>query len=361
VLALGVDVGNAKIKLCLAREGARARWTSATLPYDARRPYARQQDFARGIPAALEAFLGPQREDVRAVVAVTSAGYAYPTFRESVVHLAAILDGVFPDVDCALLSGDGRAVTTERVLAGDDALLGPIAFTNPMGAAHLARRMGFHGLCLDTGGSTTGIVVLGANAIDPAALADPARHVAHRLRHGKLTWIGVQTTPLEALADEILDHPIIPRGVPFENVAVLLELLPARASKLAFFGLLPSRDDALRAIADAIGLDRTLVDDATLLAIARALHQRAVARLAEGIRRARATAPEEARARAICFGLGARGLARPSLLSAGYREGDILLADDRIAADLAEAASCVGAAHLALERAVGRELSVEAA
>jgi hypothetical protein len=346
-LALGLDVGNAKIKLCARAPGdASPRWTGAHLPYDARDPYGRDDDFARGIPAAIDAFV--DRREVGAVVAVASHGYSYPTFARATVHLAEILQATFPHLEPRLLSGAGLTVRARDVRAGDPGLLGPCAFTNPVGAAMLARRRGHVGLVLDTGGSTTGIVVLDADRMDPAALADPARHMEHRVRHGKLTWIGAQTTPLEFLAHEVtLDgraYPIVPRGVPFEVVSSLLGLLhPERARKLSLFGRMPNRAAALRALADAVGLDPTLFDEELAVRLAEELRDRAVARLAEAVRRARATAPERAQHRAIAYGLGARGLGRPALLAAGYADDAIEVGDDHLPVELAEIASVYGA------------------
>lgn len=348
-LALGLDVGNAKVKLCAGRPNEAPRWVSVTLPYDARRPYARQADFDAGIPRAIEALV--QGEHVACAVAVTSAGYAYPTFDESVVHIAELLRRCLPNADTRLLSFDGETVSTERVLRGDTLLRGPLAFTNPMGAVVLARAndaLGSPpwGLVLDTGGSTTGTVILAGEVNDPVALRDRAAYTYHRVQHGKLAWVGVQTTPLEALAHEVSvggrSLPVVPRGVPFENVAVLLDLLPkAHAKKLGFFGLLPSKDDARRALADSIGLDRTFVSDEAIDVLARELHHRAIDVLARALSRVLETAPEAARRRAVCFGLGARSLAKPALERAGV--SDVVLAEDLMAAELAVVASCYGA------------------
>jgi len=347
-ISLGLDVGLAKLKLCAGTDLA-PRWTSGTLPYDARAPYARAHDFAAGIPAAVRSFVAP--EAVTTVVAVTSAGYGYPSFHASVVHLAEVLDALFPHAARGLLSFSGQVVSTTEVRAGDGAVHGPLAFTNPAGAAYVARARGLlgapaDGLVLDTGGSTTGTVIVADGVTDPAAAAEGAHYTHHRVRHGKLAWYGLQTTPLEALADEVMLEgdpvPVVPRGVPFENVAALLDLLPAaRARKLSFFGLMPSRSQARRALADAVGLDPTYVSEEAACALARTFHERAITKLAEALRRALATAPEAATRRAVCFGLGAEALAKPALARVGV--GEVSLARDHMPEDLAEVASVYGA------------------
>jgi uncharacterized hydantoinase/oxoprolinase family protein len=267
------------------------------------------------------------------------------------------------------LSGSGEAVAAAAVAGGEPSVVGPIAFSNGMGAPHLARRttrLGepAHGLVLDTGGSTTAITPLVDGQLDPAALATPERHLDHRLRHGKLTWIGAQTTPLEALAGEAevagRRYPVIPRGVTFDCVSALLHLLPAeRAGKLSLFQLVPDRELALRSVADAVNLDANMATEPELLALAERFRDLAIARLAEGIAAALETVPETARRRAMAFGLGARGLARPALIRAGVPEDGITLGEQVLDASYAELASCYGACHLGLERIVGRPLAAD--
>ena len=137
----------------------------------------------------------------------------------------------------------------------------------------------------------------------------------------------------------------------------LADLLPAdRAAKLSLFGLLPSVDDARRALADAVGLDRNAVSDDAIARLAETFHELAIAKLSRALEGVIATAPQQARGRAVCFGLGARALGKPALERAGVTE--IVLAEDTMPADLAEVASCYGAfvtaQELAAERARAR-------
>lgn len=367
---LGVDVGNAKIKLCWGEAGSPPRLLTRPLPYDDRRAYDRFGDVERGCLEALRELLGEgaNRATPSVAVVVTSAGYAYPSYREGVAHVAATLSALLPGTRVSMLSATLEPVPASEAARGDAAVNGPIAFSNPNGGAWLARRLGAlgpegRGLSLDTGGQTTGTVVLDGARVDPAALADPARHVEHRVANGKLAWVGVETTPLEYLAGELTvagrRRLVIPRGVTFWNVSALLGLLPPeRASKLSLFGLLPTRARALRAIADAVNLDLELADEAELVAIARAFHALAIEKLAGELTRALATLRPGGPARAVVFGLGARALARPALELAGVAESHVVLADERIAPEHAEAASCFGAWHLAAELDAGCALPV---
>lgn len=368
-LALGVDVGNAKIKIAVGAPGGPVEVSVHLPPYNARRGYGRHDDFARGIPDAIDAALR-ERDRARVAVAalVTSAGYAYPTYAEGARHVCGVLAEALPDAECFALSGALTLVPAGEVASAGPEVVGTLPFTNATGAVHLARRavaLGDppRGLVLDTGGQTTGIAILAGEQVDPAALADPSAWLDHRLRNGKLAWIGAETTPLEALLREAAvgdrRYPVIPRGVPFRNVSLLCELVPARElSRLSFFGVLPGRAMALRAVADAVNLDPEMATEDELLGVARQMADAAIDRLAEAIERARATAPPGCADRAIAFGLGAPGLARRALLRAGLAEERITVAHDLLPARLADEASCYGACHAALEHLAGRPLPV---
>ena len=365
-IALGLDVGLAKVKLCAAALTVeRPRWVSDGLPYTDRLAYQRHADFEEGIPTSIRRFLRNESSVGVAVVSMSS-GYGYPSYREGVVHTMSVIALAMPGVPCFALSGSGELVSADDVRDGAADIVGPLVFSNGMGAAHLARRMPCmgspaHGLALDTGGSTTAITPIVAGDLDPASLASPRDHLDHRLRHGKLVWIGAQTTPLEALAEEVdlrgRRYPVIPRGVTFDHVSVLLDLLPAdRARKLSLFGALPSRHTALRGVADAINLDPDMAKEPELLEVARFFHRRAVERLARGVRAACGTMPPSSPRKAVLFGLGASGLALPALLEAGFDPADVVLASDVIPKELAEVASCYGACHRGLEYLSGQSL-----
>lgn len=350
--ALGVDVGNAKLKLCLIHLADRAvRWTSRALPYSARHP--RHADFEAGLPAVLAEVIGDARV-VTAVACVTN-GYAYDDYEAGARHTLGVLAAALPETAVHAFGLDGRAVP---VGALDAAPRGLIPFTNGVGAAHLVRRAGGEALVADTGGDTTQVVPVVGGALDPAAAADPAGALDHRLRHGKFTWIGSQSTPLEALADQVevagRRYPVIPRGVTFDHVAAVLERLPAAlATRLSLFGLHPSRARALAAVAEAVNLDRSMVGDDDLTALARTFHDRAIARLAAAFELARRTVPAHVGARIVVFGLGA-WLAADAAARAGIptiESGAALIGDE-----LATVASVYGAAHRAAELAVGHDL-----
>lgn len=377
-LALGVDVGNAKLKACLANTAGALDWISRPLPYDDRARYRRGHDFERGIPSVLGGWLGlegpagnassaadaSRAARVRSVVVVSSSGYAYPSYRAGIVHLMKLVAELFPRAQCWTLGHHGTLVAARDVATARPEVVTPLLFTNGMGAAHLARRLDWlgappTGVVVDTGGTTSQVATFVDGEVEPAARESPATYLEHRLRAGKAVWIGTQTTPLEVLAEEVpvgdRRFPVLPRGVTFDAVSSALGLLPeVLARKLTLFQLVPTRADALRAIADAVNLDPEMATEDELLALARHFLARAVSKLADGLRRALATVPERARTRALVFGLGAEWLTTPALVEAGVPRDGIALARELLPEELAEAASCYGACHLALEQLTGR-------
>jgi len=364
-LALGIDIGNAKLKACVAHhaDAAKPRWLSRPLPYNDRSRYSRHADFEAGVPAVLGELLGAEQPDVRAVVIVSSSGYAYPTYAEGVIHSTALVAQLFPNAACFALGHDGVPVSATEVARHDPAVLGRLTFTNGMGAAHLARRLDFLGtpacgLVVDTGGTTSQVASIVDGAIEPAT-ADGTRYLEHRLRNGKAVWIGTQTTPLECLATEVpvgfRMFPVLPRGVMFDSVAAALELgNPVLAKKLHLFGLAPTRNEALRAIADSVNLDADLASEADLVALAEHYLALARQRLESELSRALGTMPPHARRRALVFGLGASWLTIPALNAAGVDE--TAEASRWLGPELADIASCYGACHLALEHLAERTL-----
>jgi uncharacterized hydantoinase/oxoprolinase family protein len=360
--ALGIDVGNAKVKLCAVDlDGRTVRWTSRPLPYEARRSRARHADFETGLPAAIRDFAGDL--EIRAAACVITSGYAYPSYREGALHTVGVLAGALPGTELFAFGIDGRLIAADRV----EAEVELIPFTNGVGAAHLAARMSVLGepacgLVIDTGGDTSQVNPLVDGAVDPAAAGDPRGPLDHRLRNGKFVWIGAQTTPLEALAEAVeiggRRYPVIPRGVRFDNVSSLLALLPpAQAARLSLFGIHPDRDRALAALAEAVNLDRELATEAELEEVARIMFDRAVDRLAGELGRALATVPERCRQRAALFGLGVE-LSRAAAARAGVPPDGIAVAADHMDPQHAVIASVYGACHAAAEVALARRLPV---
>jgi uncharacterized hydantoinase/oxoprolinase family protein len=370
-LALGVDVGNAKVKVCVGsgRALADVRWLSRPLPYTDRAPYDRHVDFERGIPSALAELLGSAIDEVAVVALTMSSGYSYPSFHEGVVRTVELFTRLLPRAECFALAHDGSIVAADDVARGGDDVLGPLAFTNGLGAAHLAQRTAWlggqaSGLVLDTGGTSTQVTLLVDGHVEVAGRDDPAHCVRHLLVGRRGIWIGAQTTPLEALASEVpvagCRLPVVPRGVTFDHVAAVLGLLdPDVARQLSLFGLAPSREIGLRAVADAVGLDvENAGGERGVTELARHFHELAVGRLAAGIRAALDTASCPL-PRALAFGLGSAWLATPALLRAGFAEDAVAPASRFLPEKLSLVASCYGAFHVAAERMRGERLSAD--
>lgn len=345
-------------------------WHAQPVPYTAPQRYDRAADFERGLQDALSAFLdGAERPRPAVAVFATSSGYSYPSFTQGVRHTAATLSRCLPGTQVFGLSGAAELVPAGVIADEEPAHIGPIAFSNASGAAHLARRMEPDGttLAVDNGGSTAGATPIVDGVVHPAARSDPASWTDHRTRHGGLTWMGLHTTPLEALASQVQvgqrTYPVIPRGVPFEVVSVVLDAFPAAyARKRRLFGLLVDREQALRGLADALGVDRSTLTDDELIGVAQTFWGLALDRLAHAFSRSLASVelqPPEQPDRAVCFGLSAAALTSPALQRAGVPEDRIQLAATTLGPTAARQASSFGACHAGLEKLAGGPLPVE--
>jgi uncharacterized hydantoinase/oxoprolinase family protein len=367
---LGVDIGNAKLKLGVgAPQPDSFRWVSRHLPYTPTQAYQRFSDFEQGIPACISDFLSDlERDRLQAVVFVSSSGYAYPTYHQGVVHSARILKEVFPHLPVFGLNCHLDLIPDSQIREQNQAILDPLCFTNGMGAAWLAMRSGWFGnpasgICLDTGGTTTQACCFVDGSAEPHSCSDPEHYLEHRLRFGKAIWVGTQTTPLEYLATEVplgcKQYPVIPRGVTMDHVAVVLERLdPVRSKKLSLFGAIPTRSQALRAMADVVNLDHRMASEQELCQVAQFFESQAHKRLEQWLRVALEQHPAACQQRAMLFGLGADWLSQPALEAAGVPRAGIALASEFLPVALAEVASCLGACFAGWEHILGTQLTL---
>ncbi len=359
--ALGLDIGNAKLKLFALDEAGNWSAFSAALPWSGRNPYNRKEDFESGIREGLSVLLAERNTVPACAVFVLSSGYSYATHADAARHAMRFLSGALPKTNVRALGWDGTCVDSRQI--GKKA--GLLACTNGTGAVHLALRIANwpgakDGLVVDAGGTTTQITPIVNGRIDPAALSNPAKHLEHRARYGKLAWIGSRTTPVESLTQEVCVgarvFPVIPRGVTLHEVVALLGLLPkVREERLRLFHAAPEKASLYRAVADSIGVDPSIISKPELLELARKYLRSAIKRLAQSITQALGTAPK-ASSNVLVFGLAARALAVPSLRLVGIDSHKITLAEDALAPELSDLASVYGAAHAALELVLGREL-----
>ncbi|MCK6543284.1 hypothetical protein L6Q79_11455 [bacterium] len=216
----------------------------------------------------------------------------------------------------------------------------------------------FSGLVLDMGGSTTAVFQLINGKIIPPDSKVSQTHYK-RIQSGRLIWIGTQTTPLEYLLKEVRikgnKFHVIPRGVTFQSISTLLELLSTELSnQLSLFGALGSKKDAIRAIADTIDMDSTFFSTKEWQDIANQFYVAAIDLLSVEIRKAKKGFSKCKQA--IVFGLGGETLCMPALMKTGIKKENIHIAKLLISEEMAIMSSAYGACHKATELFLKRRL-----
>ncbi|HEY9838871.1 MAG TPA: hypothetical protein V6D23_00345 [Candidatus Obscuribacterales bacterium] len=366
---LGLDVGNGKLKCCLidwhgSWEQSPIRWDSLPLPLTARR----RQDFGAGLPIQIFNFLdaqGLEPAELAGVVACCSHSFSYQPYSESVSHLAEIL-ALFGEVPTALVRADGALTPIEAISALPIPELYAYTFTNFYGSALLGSRLIRNGLSLDLGTTTLDIIPVVEGQIDPpglADLADPADYLRFRYSHGRIHWLGLNTTPLCMLATRV---PLGDR---------LYQVVPRHYRSDLLFGLEPEGGDLLQRhaygqgfpdsqtchqqLAQFIGLDDSLLSASEIREVRNYLFQQLVERVAAELSAvANQVFPTPAGLEIASFALGEDLVLKPALALAGFdpqRIRTLALGRDQA---LWSASSVFAMALLALETKLGKQLTV---
>jgi len=192
-----------------------------------------------------------------------------------------------------------------RWLTADDARREPLAVAaaNWAAAARLVARSFPDCILIDVGSTTTDIIPIAGGV--PAALG---RTDPERLREGELVYTGALRTPAEAIAAHV---PLGGRatGVSAEGFALAgdvhvwrRQLAPADYTVATPDGRAAARELAGERLARVVCGDREILDEAAIDAIAEALWDAQVTRIAEAVGRARRRHP--ALELAVVTGLG---------------------------------------------------------
>ena len=366
---LGIDLGNSKVKFVALSHGKplEASWGGGAIPFTPKLLPDRRGDFEAGFPAALARFLISQAlvpEDFALVVVSTSHFFSYPTFEAAHLHTLELLERLFPAEVLRILGADGRLYTLDEARALTGSQVVRFAATKFWGSAYLASKLITRGLSIDTGTTSTDIIPIVDGAPDPEAVRDPDRYNLDRLKTRRFSWYGMTATPLDYLAHEAEAAgeiwPLYPRVAKTEVLTALLDLAPRDLTTAhAYDGKFPSVEVARFQLAQACGLDVSLIGDATLEAIARDLYRRMVERLAANVRQVAAHAglgPLDQLQGAV-MGLGRSSAARDALLQAGLRPERLVDVEEVLGADLSSVSTAYGAALRGLEDALGETLS----
>ncbi len=331
---LGLDIGNAKVKLCwIAQaqplEQATIRWDSLPLP----NTNNRAQDFKQALPLQILKFLDHcdlGLSELDAVVICCSHSLSFTTFAESIYHLAGVLSGLFKHSPAYLLRADGALTPLSAIPDLSAAETTAYTFTNFYGSAFLGSRLIRNGLSLDLGTTTLDVIPIIDGQIDPAGLGTDAQatdYLRFRYRQSRIHWLGLTATSLTALAQRVPLgddwFEIVPRHYKSDLLLALMhqEISEHERTLLerhAYGRKFPDQTRAQAQLAQFIGLDATLLSQAELQEIQSYLWEAWIDRLSQAIQAvAQECFASHDTIEIASFALGEQILLQPALKRAG--------------------------------------------
>jgi len=290
-----------------------------------------------GLSAFAEATADRSGPPLHAVTMTAELSQAFRTKREGVAFVLDALASAFPSAPMRVFSVDGRFLTPAEARANPLA----VAAANWAATATYVARQHPEALLIDIGTTTTDIIPIVAGAVVAKGRTDP-----ERLASGELVYTGALRTPVEAITSHV------PLGGATVNVAAegfaLAGDVHVWRGQLAADDYTVSTPDGRAVTRECCGerlarvvcADREMLDDAAVSAIAGALADAQVARIADAIRRVVARHP--GLTTAVVTGLGAF-IASAAAGLAGLR---VVLLADELGADGAKFAPAAAVALL---------------
>ncbi|HZI22414.1 MAG TPA: hydantoinase/oxoprolinase family protein [Gemmatimonadales bacterium] len=290
---LGWDIGGVNTK---SARVAQARVLAAQVaPYELQRAPAALAPLLRRLAHDVGAAPG----DPHAVTMTAELSQLFRTKREGVGFVLDAVATAFPGARVGVWTVDARW------LAPDEARREPLAVAaaNWAATAHVVARTVPDCVLIDVGSTTTDIIPVTRGA--PAARG---RTDTERLREGELVYTGALRTPVEAIAVTV---PVCggSSGVAAEGFALAGDvhlwrgdLAPADYSVPTPDGRPATRPFAGERLARVVCADRAMLDDDAVDAIADALWDAQVTRIARDVTRVHARHPTLTRA--VVTGLG---------------------------------------------------------
>lgn len=368
IKVLGLDIGNAKTKLCLIEyendlSNSQVFWQSVILPFTK----DRKNDFEKGIPLNIELFLlslGTLSEDLKGVVVCCSHSYSYSEFHESITHLVSILENYFKEIPCFLIDAHGKLTSIKEISSLTIQQLYAFALTNFVGSAYLGSKLVHHGLSLDIGTTTTDIIPIIDSQIESIAM-EPEDYLKFRYQNQRINWLGLTMTPLSMLSNTLTfnnhNYQIVPSRYRSDLLISILNSVDSELmSRHAYFNHFPSPEKARTDLAHFIGLDRYLVSQEELTEMAKFLYQTLVDEVSQRIQMvAKNTFSQDlSELKVAIFALGENALAKPALLKAGFNEEQFVYLNFRRQQNLWSASSVFAMALKALEQLLDSELEL---
>jgi uncharacterized hydantoinase/oxoprolinase family protein len=380
---LGLDLGNAKLKALYLEvsqgEATRCVWDSMTLPVT---PY-RALDFQLHVPLQLQQFFDEQaieKTDIEYVVVCCSHSFGFDPYSDSIRHLKRVLQAYFENIPVALVRADGVLTELSDLDGLSDAALYGYVFTNFYGSAWLGSQCIEQGLSLDMGTTTLDIIPIRDRRIDPTGLGHvgaAAEYLRFRYHQDRIHWLGMTVTPLEKLCQRVSyageSYQVVPRNYRSDNLFAQLtpldktvESAVSQATGTAQEWLLrhayasgfPEPEAAHRALAESIGLDRSLLNLEGAAAVQTVFRDALIGQVAQAIERvlnAEFGPPAQWNNLQIAvFALGAETVVIPALTQLGFQGHQWLTLDYQKTEGLWSASSVFAMALLALEHIGGK-------
>jgi len=235
-----------------------------------------------------------------AVTMTAELSQAFRTKREGVVFVLDAMTAAFPGADVRIFTVDGRFTSIE------EACRHPlqVAAANWAATAWAVARLHPDALLVDIGTTSTDIIPIVAGSVAAAGLTDP-----DRLGSGELVYTGAVRTPAEALAS-CVPYGAGTASVSAEGFALSGDvhvwrgrLAPEDYTVPTPDGRPRSREFVRERLARVVCADREMLNDGAISAIADALAQAQVERVAAAIRQVLARHPSLTTA--VVTGLGA--------------------------------------------------------
>jgi (4-(4-[2-(gamma-L-glutamylamino)ethyl]phenoxymethyl)furan-2-yl)methanamine synthase len=276
----GWDIGGSNTKICLISDGRVVE--TRTHPFEVRLAPERLPSLLRDAAARV----GVAR--AHAVTMTAELSRCFLTKREGVAFVLDAVELAFPGAPVHVFTVDGSFV------APSEARRNPltVAAANWMAAGRLAARTCRDAVFVDVGTTTTDIVPIVDGAVVPEGRTDP-----DRLASGELLYTGAVRTPVEALSPDALvlgrRYALAAEAFATSGDVYLWrgDLVEADYAGVTADGRPATREFAGHRLARALCSDRGLMDDAAVTALASALAEAQLARIAEAIARVAARHP----------------------------------------------------------------------
>lgn len=261
----------------------------------------RQPQALRPLLVELAGAAGAEARDAHAVTMTAELSQAFRTKREGVRFVLDHVVAAFPDALVRVHTVDGRFLDAA---AAREAPF-DVAAANWAATARLVATSWPDAVLIDVGSTTTDITPIVAGAVAARGRTDP-----ERLREGELVYTGALRTPAEAIAPTVPFRGE-PTGVAAEGFAIAGDvhlwrgqLVPSDYSVPTPDGRPATREFAGERLARVVCADREMLDEAAISAIADALREAQIDRIANAVTRIVRRHPSLEHGPAVVTGLG---------------------------------------------------------